>query len=173
MSRLANNLASSQLAPTPRDAAFVTYTAVPRLEPGSREAAEHLDREGFCVYKEVLAAAEVAHTLDLIWSFLEAQGTGVRRGEPATWADDDWSPSGGNPGLHSAYGLAQCEAAWYVRGKPRVQEVWAGCFGVRRDELITSFDGVSLLRPSGVNASWAVGAGNFHIDGRRNEGGFD
>jgi hypothetical protein len=115
----------------------------------------------------------VAHALDLIWWFLEAQGTGVRRGQPATWRDDDWSPSGGNPGLHSAYGLAQCEAAWFVRSKPRVQRVWAGLFGVRTDELITSFDGISLLRPSGIDASWQIGAGNFHIDGRRHEGGFD
>lgn len=97
----------------------------------------------------------------------------MKRGQPATWSDDDWSPSGGNPSLHSAYGLAQCEAAWYVRGKPRVQAVWAGLFGVRTDELITSFDGISLLRPSGVNPSWRTHAGNFHIDGRRGEGGFD
>ncbi len=101
------------------------------------------------------------------------QGTGVQRWKPETWSDDDWSPSGGNPALHSAYGLAQCEAAWYVRGKPRVQMVWAGLFGVRSDELITSFDGISLLRPSGIKPSWRTRAGNFHIDGRRGEGGFD
>ena len=122
--------------------------------------------------REVLSADEVEHTLGLIWGFLAAQGTGVRRGEPSTWADDDWSPSGGNPALHSAYGLAQSEAAWFVRGKPRVQAVWAGLFGVRNDELITSFDGISLLRPSGLDDGWALNAGNFHIDGRRNEGGF-
>ena len=125
------------------------------------------------MWKEVLTSAEVARALDLVWSFLEAQGTGVRRGQPSSWVDEDWSPSGGNPGLHSAYGLAQSEAAWYVRGKPRVQDVWAGCFDVRRDELITSFDGVALLRPSGLKQSWATSAGNFHIDGRRGEGGFD
>ena len=73
----------------------------------------------------MLSADEVEHTLGLIWGFLEAQGTGVRRGEPRSWADDDWSPSGGNPGLHPAYGLAQSEAAWFVRGKDRVQRVWA------------------------------------------------
>ena len=112
----------------------------------------------------MLTPAEAAHAYDLVWEFLEAQGTGVRRGEPETWADDDWSPSGGNPGLHSAYGMAQSQAAWYVRGKPRVQSVWAGCFGVDRSELITSFDGVALFRPSGLNPAWATRAGNFHID---------
>ena len=33
------------LAPT--DAQWVTYTKVPRLEPGSAEALEYLDREGY------------------------------------------------------------------------------------------------------------------------------
>ena len=31
----------------PTDAEWVTYTKVPRLEPGSAEALEYLDREGY------------------------------------------------------------------------------------------------------------------------------
>jgi hypothetical protein len=60
---------------TPQHAEFVSYQPVPRFEPGSAEASDFLDREGFCVFREVLSAAEVAHTLDKIWWFLEAQVT--------------------------------------------------------------------------------------------------
>ena len=58
---------------TPQHAEFVSYRAVPRFEPGSPEASDFLDREGFCVFKEVLSTTEVADTLDMIWWFLEAQ----------------------------------------------------------------------------------------------------
>ena len=36
-----------ELALAPTDAEWVTYTKVPRLEPGSAEALEYLDREGY------------------------------------------------------------------------------------------------------------------------------
>ena len=167
--------ATTDAEPTysPHDAEFVRHTAVPRFEPGSADATDFFEREGFCVFKSVLTPGQASHTLRLLWKFLEAQGTGVRRGLPSTWADDDWSPSGGNPGLHSGYGLAQSEAAWFVRGQKRVQRVWAGVFGVPTGELICSFDGIAALRPSGLNRDWATNAGNFHIDGARQNGGFD
>ena len=160
-------------AATPRDAEFVRYTTVPRFEPGAAEATAFLEREGFCVFRTVLTPEQVAHTLDLLWDFLGQQGTGVRRGLPSTWADPQWSPSGGNPGLHSGYGMAQSEAAWFVRGQKRVQRVWGGVFGVPTQELITSFDGIAAMRPSGLDHGWATAAGNFHIDGSRQTGAFD
>ena len=39
--------AEGELALAPTDAEWVTYTKVPRLEPGSAEALEYLDREGY------------------------------------------------------------------------------------------------------------------------------
>ena len=39
--------AREELALAPTDAEWVTYTKVPRLEPGSAEALEYLDREGY------------------------------------------------------------------------------------------------------------------------------
>ena len=73
---VSNHIASPSLdAITPQHAEFVAYQAVPRFEPGSAEASDFLDREGFCVFREVLSPAEVAHTLDKIWWFLEAQVT--------------------------------------------------------------------------------------------------
>ncbi len=39
--------AEEELALAPTDAEWVTYTKVPRLEPGSAEALEYLDREGY------------------------------------------------------------------------------------------------------------------------------
>ena len=45
--RAAAGAAEGELALAPTDAEWVTYTKVPRLEPGSAEALEYLDREGY------------------------------------------------------------------------------------------------------------------------------
>ena len=45
--RAAAGASEGELALAPTDAEWVTYTKVPRLEPGSAEALEYLDREGY------------------------------------------------------------------------------------------------------------------------------
>jgi hypothetical protein len=84
----------------------------------------------------VLSAEEVAHTLDLGWSFIEALAPAVRRDDPASWTRDnwpvDWASTGSN---HSA-------AQWFVRAVPRVTKAWAKLVGT--DDMIASFDQLSM-----------------------------
>ena len=91
-----------------------TYTEVPRLPAGSQASLDYLNEHGYVVIASVLSAEEVAHTLDLGWSFIEALAPAVRRDDPASWTRDnwpvDWASTGSN---HSA-------AQWFVRAVPRV-----------------------------------------------------
>jgi hypothetical protein len=115
------------------------------------------------VYKDVLDASEVEETLSKQWDFMEMLGTGVDRNDPSTWDHDQWYPGGPGSGIMGNFGVGQCDAMWYVRGKPKVKQVFAELYGT--DELLTSFDGMCLFRPTGINAEWGTNGNSwFHTD---------
>jgi hypothetical protein len=63
--------------------------AVPRFGVGEAAAArQHLADEGFVVFRDVLAPAEVDAALRLLWADLASLGTGIARGDPSTWHGD-------------------------------------------------------------------------------------
>lgn len=138
------------------------YTHVPRFPfdtvRGRGEAMAHLQEEGYAVVRDVLSIAECKRALDMLWSEVEAGGSGIRRGEFATWGDD--SAFGNNWG-HSDF-------LWHVRGLPRVKQVWE--LACHTDDLLVSFDGCSLYRPWGLNEAWNANAMGLHTD-RRNHAG--
>jgi len=60
--------------------------------------------------------------------------------------------------------LGQCQAVWDVRQDPRVVKVFADIHGVPSTELLTSFDGVSMLPPpEETGIGWQHG-GWLHAD---------
>ena len=65
------------------------------------------------------------------------------------------------PLLQDTHGSSQGNA----RGShPRVKEVFAKLHGT--DQLLASFDGMSLFRPAGLNAGWQQTTMDFHTDRR-------
>jgi ectoine hydroxylase-related dioxygenase (phytanoyl-CoA dioxygenase family) len=63
-----------------------------------------------------------------------------------------------------SYGIGHSEAQWFLRGVPNVKKAFAKIWDT--DELLTSFDGVSLWRPWNINPEWKTESGQswFHID---------
>lgn len=122
-----------------------THKAVPRFtlsQPGQAEAMlSFLAEEGFAVVASALTAEETARALDLTWTYLESGGTGIDRKKPSSWSDPQW-PFGAIAG---DAGIGHSQQLWYIRGCPGVKQAWATIYGT--DDLITSFDGMSLFRP--------------------------
>ena len=71
----------------------------------------------------------------------------------------EWWMENSEPGtgLMSGHGLGHSDALWYVRGRPRLKDVWATLLGT--DDLIVSFDGCCLFRPWGIEPSWRTASG--------------
>lgn len=141
----------------------VTYTHVPRFEPGSEESVAYLRENGYALIRNVLTAEESAHAVDLLWNYLEGLGTGVARGDPATWGDDRW-PINVHGGIIPANGIGQSAPQWYVRSSPRLKASFAAVWGT--DDLVCSFDGMALYRPWAYDDRWRTrqAGGWFHID---------
>ena len=141
----------------------IEYKHVPRFDSGSDESIDYLESEGYVIIKNALTAIEASKTLDLLWDYLENLGTGIDRTNPLTWSDDKW-PTCAHGGIIPSYGIGHSEAQWFVRGVPNVKKAFAKVWAT--DDLLTSFDGVSLWRPWNIDPSWKTQSGQawFHID---------
>ena len=139
------------------------YTEFPRFDAGSPESVAYLESEGFVIIAGALSNAEANTALDLTWDYLEGLGTGIDRREPATWADDRW-PVAVHGGIIPSQGIGHSEAQWFIRSVPKVKQSFAAVWD--DDDLLVSFDGMALWRPTDVDPSWRTNRGGswLHID---------
>ena len=139
------------------------YTHVPRLPAGSKESLNHLESEGFVVIANALSTSEANHALDLTWDYLGALGTGVDRNNVGTWGNDRW-PINVHGGIIPSQGIGQSAPQWFIRSAPSVKTAFAAVWD--DDDLLVSFDGMALWRPTDIDPSWATDRGGvwLHID---------
>ncbi|MEP4485519.1 MAG: phytanoyl-CoA dioxygenase family protein [Halioglobus sp.] len=140
-----------------------TYTEVPRFAAGSKESLDHLESEGFVVIANALSSVESEKALELTWDYLERLGTGIDRNDMATWGDDRW-PIVTSGGIVPALGIGHCEAQWFTRSVPSIKQAFAAIWG--DDDLLSSFDGMALWRPTDVDLEWETTRGGswLHVD---------
>lgn len=105
----------------------------------------------YLVFANTLFADETDNAASKPWDYLEGLETGIDRGDVTTWENDRW-PTAVQGGLLPGHGIGQCEAQWYIREVPNVKNSSAAVWDT--DELLVSFDGVSLRRPWSHNSKW-------------------
>jgi hypothetical protein len=136
---------------------------VPRFAPGDAEALSYLDEQGFVVFANALSSGEADQAMSMLWDYLEELGTGVDRNNSNTWDDDRW-PTAVHGAILPSIGIGHCAAQWFIRDVANVKR----CFSQVWDdeELLVSFDGVSLWRPWAENEQWRTNEGLtwMHID---------
>ena len=141
----------------------IKYQPVSRFEVGDPLACNYLDREGFVVFRNVLAQSEADRAMALLWDYLEGLGTGIDRSRIDTWDDDRW-PTTVHGAILPSYGIGHAAAQWYIRDIPNLKKAFAQVWG--SDDLLVSFDGVTIWRPWTYNPAWRTNEGNswLHID---------
>lgn len=139
------------------------YVHVPRFPPGSQESVKYFKDHGYVVIADALTQTEVAKALDLTWQYLEKLGTGIDRREPSTWVNERW-PTLAHGGIIPSNGIGHSEAQWYIRSVPAVHRSFAAIWGT--DDLLVSFDGMALWRPTTLDPAWKTnqGAAWLHVD---------
>eukprot|EP01052_Picozoa_sp_SAG31_P037229 SAG31_NODE_4776_length_2961_cov_5.154437_3_plen_254_part_00 len=140
----------------------------------------------------VLSADEVQDAVGKQWDFMEGLGTGIDRHvgfpaastlairnpkvresalmpcllnflqDPSTWGNDKWQPGAPGTGIIGGFGVGHNAASWSIRSNKNVQAVWKQIHGT--SELLTSYDGMCLFRPRGLNEDWTTRGGWFHTD---------
>lgn len=130
-------------------------------EAGSAAARAFFAERGFIAFRDVVEPAACARARRDMWSLLEEQHAGFRRGDATTW--DAWPTKGfGMPGKHPVF-RAPILA---LREHPRVHACFAGVLGER--DLICSHDRWVLYRRTlgvagGERADWRTKR-NVHLD---------
>lgn len=99
----------------------------------------HFHTEGFAVVREALGAVARRRFVRSFWRTLQRVLPSLRVRKRETWR----FPTGYR-GIQAGYGLAQSDFAWVPRLAPKVQDVFAALFGVKRTELVVSLDAVLL-----------------------------
>ncbi len=139
------------------------YTRFPRFAAGSPESVAHLEQEGFVIVADALSDEQTDHAIDLTWQYLAELGTGIDRSDPTTWGDDRW-PVAVHGGIIPSQGIGHSEAQWFIRSVPAVKQAFAAVWD--DDDLLVSFDGMALWRPTSVDPEWRTNRGGswLHID---------
>jgi len=142
----------------------ITYQQVPRFRTGDSAATDYLDEHGYVIFANALTTAEANKALDLLWDYLEELETGIDRTDRKTWGDDRW-PTAVHGGILPSYGIGHSAAQWFIRDVPNVKQCFAQVWDGDED-LLVSFDGVTIWRPWTYEESWKTNAGNswLHID---------
>eukprot|EP01102_Stenamoeba_stenopodia_P001492 TRINITY_DN1129_c0_g3_i1.p1 TRINITY_DN1129_c0_g3~~TRINITY_DN1129_c0_g3_i1.p1 ORF type:complete len:374 (-),score=90.89 TRINITY_DN1129_c0_g3_i1:129-1250(-) len=132
--------------------------------PESAEAAlQFLRDNGYVVYRDVISPDEVQEGLKLLWDFLEGMGTGIKRDDPSTWGDDRWPP-GGRTGVIYTHYVGQSPFLWTMRAKPKIGQLYSQIWGRPVEDLLTSFDGCGVMRPTSYDPEWKTNGSWYHLD---------
>jgi hypothetical protein len=104
-----------------------------------------LKENGWCVVSGVLTPTEVEGALEDFWEWAE-EILGVKRGSEEVLRSDGWFAA--LHGIIKHYGVGQSKMMWKLRLHPGIQALFRRVWGCNDgDDLITSFDGCSVVRP--------------------------
>ena len=111
----------------------------------SDEWLSELEDKGYTVVN-VASEGEVEKARDLLWNWLSDLGTGIKRSDPSSWTDDAWPdwPGYKKYGNCKSEGGAHQEAAWFIRGLPKLKKVFQNIY--KTEDLIVSMDGIIVWR---------------------------
>ena len=142
----------------------ISYQQVPRFRTGDSAATNYLEEHGYVIFANALTATEASKAVGLLWDYLEELETGIDRADIDTWGDDRW-PTTVHGGILPSYGIGHSAAQWFIRDVPNVKQCFAQVWDGDED-LLVSFDGVTIWRPWTYEESWKTNAGNswLHID---------
>ncbi|KAL1514962.1 hypothetical protein AB1Y20_004038 [Prymnesium parvum] len=132
----------------------------PAFDPDDPMLLSYLEEHGYAVIRSVASPSEVASLHDEFWAWIEAIPNAARRYEPSTWEHG----LGANPatGILGGFGFGQSKFLWGCRTLPRVRASFEAIWGT--SDLLTSFDGGNVFRPTHSRPEWRTCGGWWHCD---------
>ena len=124
-----------------------------------------LDENGVAVIPNVLSEAECITLRNEIWSELKH----VTQNRFDVNNQNTWREFFKFYPLHSMllqhFSLGHMKPVWNIRQNPKVCEVFEKIWNVNKNDLLVSFDGLSVhLPPEKTNKGWFIGNEWYHTD---------
>jgi len=124
-----------------------TYTSA--YSCSLEDARAMLDAYGVAVIENVLTKEECTNIVSTLWDNLEYASSKweipINREDQSTWSMDNFSVMHGMLSQHHSIGHWQ--AAWDIRQNESVVEVFSTIWDCEPEDLVSSFDGVSISLP--------------------------
>lgn len=136
-----------------------------------------LQKNGVVVIPNILNTQEVRNTQEGMWDMLEhvtqKWATPIQKNNPSSWKGIyQLFP------LHSMliqnFGLSHSQYIWDVRQNEQIATVFAKLWNCQKEELLTSFDGLSIhFPPETTGRGWYRDNGWLHVDQSYTRNGFE
>lgn len=107
---------------------------------------EHLKKHGYVVLNNVIPSERLEVYRSQFWDWMESFGTGINRNDSTTWTNANWPHS--MHGLLQHFGIGHAQWVWTLRTEPKILKIFARIWDVPVEELLCSFDGANLTRPT-------------------------
>jgi len=117
----------------------------------------YLEANGYVVIKQVADQSCVDTARDLFWNYFQ-DADGVDRNDSSTWKS--WRVD--HRGIVTDAEVIQSAGAWYVRGLPKVKQVFSVLWNTT--DLIVSMDSLLLWKPWWIESSWRPKTEGLHMD---------
>lgn len=114
---------------------------------------EQLKENGFVVINDVIPSDRLENYRSQFWDWMESFKTGIDRNDRTTWTNANWPHS--MHGLLQHFGIGHALWVWTLRTESKILEIFARIWNVSVEELLCSFDGANLTRPTNrTNVGW-------------------
>jgi hypothetical protein len=121
---------------------------------------DYFKKHGYVVIKGVASQVELAQAENIFWNS-SSKWYGVHKDKIEGWGNDNWAcMAATRTGVVSNDSSAHSPFMWYVRGIPKIKEVFSSLW--QTEELLVSFDGYGVFRPPELYGQ--TRAGWFHLD---------
>ena len=147
----------------PLDAGNKPIPSLPYKSSSLNDHEEWLDElknQGYTVVRGIANEEDVLKARELLWSWLEENGKGVKKDDPKTWTQETWPVS--QIGFCKKEGGVHQEAAWFLRGLPSLKTVFSHIYNT--EELIVSMDTLIVWRPWEKDSLDKPYPLSYHID---------
>lgn len=117
---------------------------------------ETLDKYGVAIIPNVLSSKECDEMINNMWDLLEHYSKNweipIDRDDESTWKYIvKLYPEYSNLSMLISYwNIGHCKMSWSIRQNPKVLEIFSYFWNVKPEELLVSFDGVSIQMPPEV-----------------------
>lgn len=115
-----------------------------------------LQADGYVEIEDVLSVERCQYYISEMWNWMEGFGTGVKRDDPSSWKNTKSSTVWPHTthGLLQHYKVGQTKFAWEMRAEPEILRIFAKLWHCQVEDLIVSFDGVNMGKPTKRGTKW-------------------
>lgn len=134
---------------------------------------ETLDKYGVCVIPDIFTESECIKLRDKIWEGIKhIQKDRFDINDKKTWMNFyDFFPS--QSMLIQHFSIAHLQGVWDIRQDERIANIFSKIWNCKKEDLVTSFDGISInLPPEQTNHGWFFGGDFMHTDQSPQKKGF-